>query len=458
MRTHGMPRGLIAAAAGILALLLIANVHAKIDLVTLPNRDATELTIYKAEDLTLVRETRALTFDKGTNEIQFSWANTLIDPTSLRIRLLDGGTDFTVLDAHYPANSSNTIVWTIEARSEGMARAEIRYFASGVSWRADYKVIANAAETALRLEPDFTIFNNSGEDFENARTRLVVGEINLVEAIRQLAQRGIVPGEKREQERLRRDMARKMVEEDMPMLEAFAAAPQMAGRAMAADELRQAKEILKEAVSEYQLYSVEGTEDLENGWGKRLPNPRIDDIPFDLSYEIDPRKYGDQVVKFYKFKNDEEHELGSDPVPSGTYYVYSGDGRGGMRFQARTDHKYIPVGEDVELNLGSDGRVLFEPRVVSVSRRNFQFDSHGDVIGHEVVTRIELEIRNSNDKPVPVKLRRYLTGDWEIEETSDKYKKVDRETVEWEVDVQPLSERTISLTLVVKNGVLARNN
>ena len=56
---------------------------AKVDLVTLPTRDRTQLTIYESADLTLVRDSRDLTLKEGQNRLQFSWAGTLIDPTSL---------------------------------------------------------------------------------------------------------------------------------------------------------------------------------------------------------------------------------------------------------------------------------------------------------------------------------------------------------------------------------------
>ena len=62
----------------------ISNIsHAKIDLVTLPDRDKTQLTIYNSADLTLVREQRTLTLKKGLNRLEFGWENTLIDPTSV---------------------------------------------------------------------------------------------------------------------------------------------------------------------------------------------------------------------------------------------------------------------------------------------------------------------------------------------------------------------------------------
>ena len=66
-----------------IAVILTGICHAKVDLVTLPAKDMTQLTIYNSADLTLVRDARSLTLKEGDNKLQFSWANTLIDPTSL---------------------------------------------------------------------------------------------------------------------------------------------------------------------------------------------------------------------------------------------------------------------------------------------------------------------------------------------------------------------------------------
>src|SRR4051812_11561627 len=69
---------------GLAGITLAKNV----DLSTVPKRNTVALTIYNSEDLTLVRETRSITFKKGVNPLQFSWANTLIDPTSVEIKFL----------------------------------------------------------------------------------------------------------------------------------------------------------------------------------------------------------------------------------------------------------------------------------------------------------------------------------------------------------------------------------
>ena len=62
------------------AMLGAAARAENVDLSTVPNRNTVQLTIYNSEDLTLVRETRKVTFKPGANPLQFSWANTLIDP------------------------------------------------------------------------------------------------------------------------------------------------------------------------------------------------------------------------------------------------------------------------------------------------------------------------------------------------------------------------------------------
>jgi len=445
-----------AAALSIVACGFASLAAAKIDVVTLPQRDTTQLTIYRAADLTLVRETRELTFKKGTNQIQFSWANTLIDPTSLQIVMVERAAQFRVLDATYPANSQNTIVWNIDATEEGKARVEISYFASGLSWRADYTAIANDDETLLRVEPDFTITNASGEDFTNAATRLVVGEVNLVETIAQLAQMGIKfqGGE----EQARQQLGRKMLVK-RESNEGFLDQVSDSAYPASAPVQQKAKEIIKAAVSEYYLYSIEGTESIENGWGKQLPNPRVDGVPIDVSYEYNPHKFGSETVKFYKFKNDVAHKLGETPQPEGNWYVYSGDTRGGLRFQGLFNHKYAPIGEDIELNLGADGLAIVEERQMSMTRTNFEYDHYDNPTGWDVVEVRELEIRNARTRAIPMKMT--LTpgySDWEITEATDAFKQVDRTSVEWKLDAPALGTKVIRYKFTTRVGTRDRNN
>ena len=93
----------LSAIAVAFALALVSNALGRnVDLATVPPRDSVQLTIYNSEDLTLVRETRSLSLKKGINRIQYSWANTLIDPTSVEIRPLEEEESIEGLDTTFP--------------------------------------------------------------------------------------------------------------------------------------------------------------------------------------------------------------------------------------------------------------------------------------------------------------------------------------------------------------------
>ena len=159
-----------------------------VDLSTVPARQGVQLTIYNSEDLTLVRETRQVSFKPGANPLQFSWANTLIDPTSVQLRFLTHPDKLDVLDTTFPHDKPQMLYWNVQSELDGEALIEITYFTSGIRWSADYVCIADPAETRMGFEGFVRVYNNSGEEYEDAQVRLVVGRINLVEKIARLAQ------------------------------------------------------------------------------------------------------------------------------------------------------------------------------------------------------------------------------------------------------------------------------
>ena len=141
---------------------LLTSAHARINVVTLPGRDSVQLTIYNSVDLTMVRETRMLTFRKGLNRLEFSWANTLIDPTSVEFRAVTHADKVDVLDVSFPPRVTNTLEWRIHSEVAGEVEVEIRYFTSGISWSADYVAEAVRAEKLMTLAGFVRVNNNSG--------------------------------------------------------------------------------------------------------------------------------------------------------------------------------------------------------------------------------------------------------------------------------------------------------
>src|SRR5688572_24670183 len=121
-----------------------------VDLSTVPKRDTVQLTIYNSEDITLVRETRVVTFKKGANPLQFSWANTLIDPSSVELKFLTSPDRLDVLDTTFPHDKPQMLYWNVQSEMDGEATIQITYFTSGITWSADYIAIAGGDEKNVK--------------------------------------------------------------------------------------------------------------------------------------------------------------------------------------------------------------------------------------------------------------------------------------------------------------------
>ena len=129
---YPIPHRLVAMAlVAATALAACGRLQAKnVDLSTVPKRESVQLTIYNSEDLTLVRETRIVSFKKGENGLQFSWANTLIDPTSVRLRFLSNAEKLDLLDTTFPHDKPQMLYWNVQSEVDGEAIVEITYFTS----------------------------------------------------------------------------------------------------------------------------------------------------------------------------------------------------------------------------------------------------------------------------------------------------------------------------------------
>jgi len=165
----------------VLLCFMAGVAEAKVDLVTLPNRESVQLTIYNSADLTLAREKRGLTLMEGMNELQFSWANTLIDPTSLEMIPQKNAGSIDIFDLTFPPRVRNLGLWNIKSGTSGKVPVEISYLTSGLSWRAFYLGTLSTDGKEMRLKGYVRVTNNSGEDYENAQVRLIVGKVHLIE-------------------------------------------------------------------------------------------------------------------------------------------------------------------------------------------------------------------------------------------------------------------------------------
>jgi hypothetical protein len=303
----------------------------------------------------------------------------------------------------------------------------------------------------MRLTGYVRVGNNSGEDYEKAQTRLIVGKVHILDQIAELAKRqypynrpiGIIGGRGGGIQHGRELELRERVD----VLYYDLSSSSRLG------ELRR-KEIKKEGLSEYFLYTIEGTETIPDKWGKRLLSFDVEDIEVESLYKYDEQRWGKQTIRFVKFVNDEDHNLGETPIPNGTVKIYGqADDSGYLSYAGGTNIKYIPVDEEVELNLGPARLVNVEPKLMNFKTDNYMFDRKGNVAGWDEIRTWKIEITNTRTLAIEIEITRgFGTAYWTMQ-ADIPYEKHDVTRARFKLNLGPRNKRTFGYTVTTYYGV-----
>ena len=477
--------------AVLLLAALVAESLAAVDLVTIPRREGTQLTIYNSEDITMVREHRLLTVKKGINRIQFTWANTLIDPTSIDFRILDHAEAVDLIDTTFPAGRNDALQWNIRSEMAGKIPVEIRYFTSGITWKADYVGIANQDETKLRLTGYVRVYNNSGELYDNAQTRLVVGTINLVEKIADLAMRPPPGTPYPEAAPGVRAPMRQMLEQKALKYDRASVRGSLATGVI----VEKSKDVKKEGLSEYFLFTIAGREDIKDKEPKRLVSMKVAEAPLECFYKLTDRDGGGHFTKYYRFKNkkllDEQGEekdlpgmenLGESPLPDGMVRLFSEYKNKDLAYVGGTQTKYVPIGDRVEVNVGRDSditiiRRLKDQKITNVVARQYKrrlddtYVWYYDLVDYDETLYYEEEIVSGKPVVANTELERRFEAnvvlwaddaaprDWgsneagayvDLHEVPGRKQRVDQNHVKYFLDLNPGEKQFVKYSVTYK--------
>jgi len=417
------------------------------------------VTIYNG-NLGLVKDLREVRFPSGQSEVQFMDVAALIDPTTVHLKSTTDAPGLKILEQNYeydlltsqklmekyvgrkvrlyqndgtyhdatllstngpvfeingqihmghygrlvlpslPENlvSKPTLVWLLRNQTSRPQRIEASYLTGGITWKADYVMVLNAADTLSDLTGWVTIDNKSGATYGNAALKLVAGDVNRAAEARP----------------------------DQRMLElaAKAASPATANHDFAS-----------EGFFEYHLYTLDGRTTIKDNQTKQLSLLAASEVPVtkELIYygaaDYYRNAYGvpvsnQKVAVYLEVKNSKENRLGL-PLPKGKVRVYKADASGSQQFVGEDWIDHTAKDESVKIKLGNAFDVVGE-------RTQKEFKKLASNL-YEV--EWEIALRNHKTEAQTVTVIEPVPGDWQVLSSSHAYEKLQAHTLKYQIPV-----------------------
>ena len=313
-----------------------------------------------------------------------------------------------------------TLEWMLDSPVAGPQQTRIAYETSGMTWWADYTVVYDESTScAMDLSAWVTIVNQSGASYEDARLKLIAGDVNRAERR--------TPN--------KRDVVYRMAMEEMP-----AAAP-----------------FEERAFFEYHLYTLQRPASLPDQSTRQLQLlPAAHDLrcskelvfaptlqqAFHGHHQLDQdyaRYQQGEVNVFLQFENDEDNGLGV-PLPAGRIRVMQADqADDSLEFIGEDVIDHTPRDEEVRITMGNAFDVVGERR---------QTDFRIDTRTRNLWESFEIKLRNHKPEPVEITVLEslYRAANWAIEDGSHRHAKERSDRIRFTVTVPPDGETVITYT------------
>ena len=311
-----------------------------------------------------------------------------------------------------------TLEWMLESPAAGEQETRVAYETGGMTWWADYNITYDESKScSMDLSAWVSIINQSGASYDNARLKLIAGDVNRAEPRRH-----------------DRDVVYKM--------------------AMVAEE----SGFEEKSFFEYHLYTLGRRTDLPDNSTKQIelfPTARGVDCEKELvvappltmpwrGYQQLDQEYGrygrGDVNVYLRFKNEKDSQLGM-PLPAGRIRVMQSDpDDGSLEFIGEDVIDHTPRNEEVLIEMGNAFDVVGERK---------QTDFRVDVASRNLWETFEIRLRNHKDEAVNIAVveNLYRMANWKIENASHKHSKENSNRIGFDVEVPSEGEAVIRYTV-----------
>jgi hypothetical protein len=325
----------------------------------------------------------------------------------------------------FPDLGNDTILkpafnWLLQSDQPGTFDAEVGYITGGFDWSASYNLVSPEKGDMVDLVGWITMNNNSGKTFEDAKIKLMAGDVNKIQPSG-----------------------------------GFGGARYRMVQAMAMDEAA-APAVTEKAFDEFHLYSIARPTTLHDHETKQVEFVHAEKMYAPTIYVYDGaegyRFYGlniDQgwgqtenkkVLVQREFVNAETNQLGL-ALPAGKLRFYRRDDDGQLQFVGENTIDHTPRNETIRVTTGNSFDLVGERK---------QTDFHVDTRAHQMDESFEIKLRNrKKDMPVEIRVVEHLYrgNNWDITAKSDDFVKKDSQTIEFRVPVKPDEEETVTYTV-----------
>jgi hypothetical protein len=306
-----------------------------------------------------------------------------------------------------------TLVWKVATEKPGQHVVQVTYQTQGLSWRSDYSAVVNADDTKMDLSGWVTITNQSGATYKDTRVKLIAGEVRKIQP------------------------EPKLVADEKELAQA-----QTGGLAQ--------KPIEEKPFFEYHMYTLQQLTTVNENQVKQVELLRAADVPVLKRYVFEPGgpywhlRYGQsneyKVNVFVEFKNSKENRLGM-PLPKGKIRAYKRDpADNDLEFVGEDQIDHTPKDEELKLYVGDAFDIVGE-KVVTDHKQGDRWSQDS----------VKIEIRNHKDEDVKVLAREHLNmAQWELTAKSMEFKKVDAETIEFELAVPKAGKAEVTYAVMYR--------
>lgn len=310
--------------------------------------------------------------------------------------------------------SKPTLLWLIDSQAAGDNKIELSYITQGMTWNADYVLSLDQAGAVGDLKGWVTMNNNSGATFENAKLKLLAGDVS----------RARTPA----------------------MMKAeFDAAPGRAGGANGFQE---------EQFADYHLYSLQRPATVRQNEQKQLSlldafgvkvDKRliVDAMRTYAGYRANEGEIGTGTIKpqvRIELTNSKSNQMGM-PLPKGNFKVFQRDSSGSLQLLGEDQIDHTPKEEKISLVVGRAFDIVAERK-----RTSFEYIRRGtSIIGARESFDIELRNRKETTDTVTV-IERYW-GDWKVTKSSHPYERTSAESIQFIVKLKPGEVQKVSYTV-----------